>query len=269
MTRLILPLILLLSHLANGQSADSVKRIVFQFGESHNDWKTPGIYSRQEIITYTRTDNHTFSLSSCYRITQKLSSDSITRYTDSLKLHNRKHIILPAATVKNLLTELSTDRQNFTTAYLQPQLAPPVPREVRRLAVKYGHGYKFTDKDWDKADHDTIYNRMFRFYRFDKFLKMKQPKKGMVTVVLDAYRGYRITFQTEKDTIRYDGSFFQPLAQPVARYRNHDFEHPTQVVNLNINTMVAQLLPDQSLFKQYLSFNSIIPFYVEWYFKEN
>ena len=122
MTKFLTTIILLFGQYAFGQSADSVTTIIISYGRNHGSWDEPGIYARSETIELTKTSTEDFKISRYYRVNASVSNNGKTFSKDTIELSPKEFEIIPKENISYWLTQLNTDKQNFTTEFIKPIL---------------------------------------------------------------------------------------------------------------------------------------------------
>ncbi|MBE7170309.1 MAG: hypothetical protein INR73_06950 [Williamsia sp.] len=268
MTKFLLSIFFLVGHFAFGQSADSINKIVFSYGKSHNSWGDPGIYGRGEVIELLKTTSGDFKISRHFTTTESAGNDGKTFSKDTTQLSTKTLKIINKGKIQSWLTQLNTNKENFTVAFIKPKLTIPTKKEILQVAKKYDKLWMLTDSDFDredKADARKGINEMKKFVGLDSFLIFKRPTIEYDMVVIDSYNGLRVLTIQNNDTTEYRCQFFQPLGQPVICYHHKNYMKGLKVFNLEANTSTQKLLPKSSMINKVLDLNNIKEEYIKWY----
>jgi hypothetical protein len=267
-TKFLLSVFLLVGQFALGQSADSISKIIISYGKSHNSWGDAGIYGRGEVIELLKTSNGDFKISLHFTTTASAGNDGKTFNKDTTQLSIKSLQVISKQKIQYWLTQLNTNKANFTVSFIKPKLTTPNKKEILQVAKKYDKLWKLTDSDFDredKADARKRINEMKKFVGLDSFLVFKRPTIEYDMVVIDSYNGLRILTINKADTTEYRCQFFQPLGQPVTCYRHKDYMKGTKVFNLEFNTSTQALLPKNSISIKALDLDNIKEEYIKWY----
>lgn len=268
MTKFILLVLLLVGELALGQSVDSINKIVISYGKSHNSWGTPGIYGRGEVVELLKASNGDFQITQHFTTTASAGSDGKTFSKDTTQLKINSLKLIDKEKIRYWLTQLNTNKENFTVSFIKPKLTKPTKKEILQVAKKYDKLWKLTGSDFDredKADARKSINEMKNFTGLDSFLIFKRPTIEYDMVVMDSYNELRILTINKTDTTEYRCEFFQPLGQPVTCYRHKDYMKGLKIFNLEANTSTQSILPKRSMISKVLDINNIKEEYINWY----
>jgi hypothetical protein len=264
-TKFLTTIILLFGQYAFGQSADSVTTIIISYGRNHGSWGEPGIYARSETIQFTKTSTDDYKISRYYRVNASAGNDGKTFRKDTIELTTKEFGIIPKEKIIYWLTQLNTNKENFTVGFIKPLLKQPARREIYQAAKKYDLLWKLKGSDADKADTKKAINDIQSFYKFDSFIIFKRPTIEFDMVVVDSYNGLRISTIKNSDTTEYRCQFNKSLGQPIVRYNHKDYSTSTKVFNLEANTWAQTFLPTNSVAKKVLDINNIEGDYIKWY----
>ena len=271
-TKFSLSLILFVGQFGFGQSADSINKIVFAYGRSHNSWGNPGIYGRGEVIELIRTATNDFRISRYYTTTASAGDDGKSYSQDTIELNINKYQTVLKEKIQFWLTQLNTSKENFTESFIKSKLSKPTKNEILTAARKYnqlwmltGEGEDYFDKE-DKADARSAIRKMKSLVGLDSFLIYKRPTIEDDLVVTDSYHGLRIlTIQSNGDTTEYRCQFFEPLGQPITRFAKRNYMDRAKFFNLEANTSALSFLPRNSMTGKALSLDNIKEQYIKWY----
>ncbi len=268
MTKLLLSIFLCVGQFASAQSADSINKIVIVYGKSHNSWGNPGIYSRAEIIEISKTLNGDFIISRNFTTTASIGFDGKTFKKDTTELRTKTFQAIKKEKIQFWLTQLNTNKENFTVSFIRPKLTPPTKNEIFQVARKYDKLWMLTDTDFDKedkADARKAIKEMKMFVGLDSFLIFKRPTIEYEMIVFDNYDGLKIKTIQNSDTAEYRCQFFEPLGQPITRYNNKHYMESSKIFNLEANTSAQMFLPKDSMISKVLHLNNLKEEYIKWY----
>ena len=268
MTKYLISIFLLCGQFALGQSTDSINKIVIDYGKSHSSWGDPGIYGRGEVIELSKTSNGDFLISRFFTTTASAGDDGKTFRKDTTELSTKTFQAIKKEIIQFWLTQLNTNKENFTISFIRAKLTTPTKKEIIQVAKKYDKLWMLTDSDFDredKADAKKAIKEMKTFVAFDSFLISKRPTIEYEMIITDNYNGLRITTIKNTDTTEYRCQFFEPLGQPITRYDNRNYLTSSKVFNLEANTSAQTFLPKSSMISKVLDLDNIKEEYIKWY----
>jgi len=231
-------------------------KIVIKYSKGHSTWGETGIYSRGEIFEMSFGVDSTFKINHYFKITNT-AVDSSTFKKDTIEMLV-KHKIISKRTIESLFSQLNITKDNFNVSFIKPLLAKPTKRQILEIAKKRDNHYKFEKEYTDDAKERIA--KIRNFDRLDSFINLNRPDPNISLVTVDAWDRIDIYLINKADTISYFGQFYQLLGQPFFRFREDK-----GIVNLQINTTLASILPKSSILRKRLAINSITEKYIEWY----
>lgn len=267
-TKFLLSVFLLFGQFALGQSADSINKIIISYGKSHNSWGDPGIYGRGEVIELLKASNGDFRISRHFTTTASAGNDGKTFSKDTTLLSVKSLQVINNTKIQYWLTQLNTNKENFTASFIKPKITTPSKKEILQVAKKYDKLWMLTDRDFnreDKADARNAIKEMKTFVGLDSFLIYKRPTIEYDMVVTDSYNGLRILTIQNSDTTEYRCQFFEPLGQPITRYAQRNYMRSSKIFNLEANTSALTFLPKNSMISKILNLDNIKELYIKWY----
>lgn len=262
MRRLIISLLLLIGQLSYGQTTDSITKIIFTYSKGHNSWDDPGIYGRSEQIEFSPSGKENFKLTKYFKVDYSAGVDGKTFTKDTIQISTKKYSEINRLYFQNWLTQLNTQKENFTEAFIKPKLTQPNKKEISAVAKSLDKEL-FFDKDFSE-ERKEVTKKIQSFYRLDSFLILTRPNIEYLMVVIDNWNRLRIEVIKQSDTTIYQCQFFVPLGQPVYRYDHKDFSNEKRVFNLEINSCAQKFLPKKSLIYKILDIDNIKERYIKW-----
>ncbi len=256
---------------ALGQSADSINKIVLDYGKSHNSWGDSGIYGRAEAIELSKNANGDFLISRRFTTTASAGNDGKTFRKDTTELSTKTFQAIKKEIIQCWLTQLNTNKENFTLSFIRPKLTTPTKKEILQVAKKYDKLWMLTDGGFDredKADAKKVIKEMKTFLAFDSFLIFKRPTTEFEMIVTDNYNGLRIMTIKNTDTTEYRWQIFEALGQPINRYDNRNYMTSSKIFNLEVNTTGQIFLPKSSMISKVLNLDNIKEEYIKWYLEK-
>ncbi|MFC4230981.1 hypothetical protein ACFOW1_03705 [Parasediminibacterium paludis] len=257
MTRLLLPILLLLGHFAFGQT-----KIIFSYSKGHSSWNNPGVYGNSEQIEFIATSDSNFSLTRYFKVAYSAGKDGKTFTKDTSELPINKYGAVNKQYFQNWLAQLNTQKENYTENFVKPRLIKPTKREIIIVAKSIDKEL-FFDKDF-KENRKAITEKIQNFYKLDSFLILTKPDIENLMVVTDNWHRLRIQVVNNNDTTIYQCQFWVPLGQPISRYDHKDFSNSKTISNLEANTSAQVFLPNDSETFKILDMNNIKERYIKW-----
>jgi len=163
---------------------------------------------------------------------------------------------------QNWLTQLNTQKENYTETFVKPHLTKPRKKEIINMAKSIDKELLF-DKDF-RAERKAITKKIRHFYKLDSFLISTKPDTENLMIVTDNWHRLRIEVINNTDTTIYQCQFWSPLGQPIARYDYKNFSNPRTISNLEANTSAQAFLPKETLTFKILDINNIKEQYIKW-----
>ena len=268
MTKFPLLIFLSLGQFAFGQSADSINKIVFNYGKSHSSWGEPGIYGRGEVIELSKTSNGNYIISRRFTTTASAGDDGKTFHKDTIELSTKASKIIAKEKIQFWLTQLNTNQENFTESFIKPKLTAPTKKEIYQVAKMNDQLDLLKDSDFDREDKAYAKKKikeMKKFYGLDSFLITKRPSLEFELIVSDASNMLIVKTINNNDTTEYRSQFFESSGQPISRYVNRNYSGGSKVFNLEANTSAQRFLPKNSIISKVLDLNNIKEDYIKWY----
>jgi len=251
--------------LAFGQNIDSPTRIIISYGRNHSSWGRPGIYAKGETIELAPAKTNDFKITRYFRVNASAGDDGKTFSTDTEELNTKNLATIPKTKIEFWLTQLNTNKENFTTSFIRPRLKSPTKKEIFKTAEKYDLLWMLKGNHADKDETKRAINEIQNFYKLDSFLIFKKPTIQFDMMVFDSYNGMKIFVIKNNDTTEYRCQFYQPLGQPINRYQYKNYSTNFKVFNLEANTSAQSFLPENSITRKILDINNIKELYIKWY----
>jgi len=263
--QLLIGLFLLAQQFSFGQSVDSVRTIIIDYGKGHYSLGRPGVYGKGELLELTRTQSGDFKFTRRISIVASAGNDGKTLHKDSIRFSTKNLPAVPKEKIYNWLTQLNTDKQNFTPSFIEPRLATPERKEIVEVAKKYDELWKLKGFDADRIDSRKKIGEIQSFNMLDSFLLYQKIIINPEIVSADVYDDLKITTIGAGDTTEYRCQFFESPGQPISRYKHRSYSTVSKIVNLEANTAAQDFLPKHSMIYRVLDINTIIDDYIDWY----
>ncbi|MDI3321205.1 hypothetical protein [Pinibacter soli] len=248
-----------------GQSIDSVNVIIIDYSKGQYSFGRPGVYGKGEILELSRIQSGDFKFTHRFSTVASAGNDGKSLHTDSIRFSTKNLAIVPREKIYYWLTQLNTDKQNFTPSFIGPRLAAPERKEIVQVAKKNDELWKLRGFDSDKEDSRKKIEEMQSFKMLDTFLASQKTTMNHEAVSTDAYNNLKIITISGSDTTEYRCQFFDSPGQPISRFKNRSRSMVSTIVNLEANTAAQDFLPKHSMIYRVLDINSIKEDYIDWY----
>ncbi|MFC4479928.1 hypothetical protein [Flavobacterium chungangensis] len=252
MFRLYFIFLLLISFKLIGQTS-SEKEFSIKYTIGKYNFEKIGEYEKQEVFKFIEKDSF-FVLTSFYSIKNKY------KYNAETKRNNRKisdtitkssHRKFDKIVVENLIKALNQNENNFTSDFIESHLLAKITKkEILKIAKKQDRLYWFDD-DAGKQNLAEIQS----YKKFDQYIKETNPAVNTVMVFSDAWNFAEIS----SGESNYKMNFHSALGQPIL------INNLKQIINLNVNLLLLQLLPENSLLAKQVELQNIKTNYIEWF----
>ncbi|MBS1500700.1 MAG: hypothetical protein JST32_01470 [Bacteroidetes bacterium] len=259
--------LLAFAQLSFGQIVDSVSKIVFRYAKGHNSWGERGVYDNGELIEISRLRGNTFVISKYLKISRYDKGDGTRSIADTVNINVKGYPTISQVKIEKLLTALNTSKDNFNAEFVISCLSHPRKAEILEVARSLDQYKTFTDSDSEKEERNKWFRDMRGFKRLGSFMNQNKPDPNDIAVTVDAWHFMRIYCISEHDTIKFDSQFFKLAGQPIQKFKRHSYDTDKGIVNLEVNTIITDLLPKQSLLRKSVSLESLKEEYLEWYIK--
>ncbi|GAO41772.1 hypothetical protein FPE01S_01_07860 [Flavihumibacter petaseus NBRC 106054] len=223
------------------------------------------------MIEFSKASDRQFEISRYFTTTSSAGDDGKTYRKDTTELDTDIYPRIDIDKIQIWLTQLNTNKENFTVSFIKPKLATPTRKEILSAAKRNdqiwkltGEGEDYFDRD-DKAEARKAIKEMKKYAGLDSFLIFKRPTIEYDMVVIDSYNGLRILTIQSTDTTEYRCQFYEPLGQPITRYAKRNYMAGSSVFNLEANTAALAFLPKNSMTSEVLSLDNIKEQYIKWY----
>lgn len=260
----ILFILLFVAQYTYSQNSENIKKVTFNYSVGGNSWKN-GIYSRQEIIEFTKNKKNDFKLSKHLRIVFTRKDKKYIK--DTIQIQNNS--IIPKYDLLNLIKELNTNQENYTEAFLKKEFTKLTKKEILKIAEKTNYLDYFINNEDDKEEIKEKYLQIQEYKYLDKYLESNKPIiNNLVTITSDAWDNLTIITNSEKELKEYKLQFFDsPSGQPlvISNYISKKLEN--KVINLNVNLIIKKIIPKNSEIYNIININKIKFAFLCWFFE--
>lgn len=222
------------------------------------------------IITYSKTENSfiitdhtketleaTFKPSSSKKnsvvitsvIGKKIQDSLINVLTESLTTSSN-----PKQFIRNL------EREKFET-YVNK-------KSIKSLAKAKEIDWHFKMKYTTKEENEQFFKSCQSLDSLELYLSTRFDTSGYV-IITDYSNTIDITVITKQRKFIFEGKYPNPIYQPWYFFNDFSTFKVTPILNLNINMILNELLPNKFLNKNTISLESLFNDYISWFFSRN
>ncbi len=263
-------------HFLFSQNLENIDRIKFDYSIGGSSWGKNGIYSKSEVIEFTKTKNGDFQISRHLKINAKAHNKNFTKDSTSIRITNYK--IIPKNGVENLLVELNTNRENFTEEFFRKNIIKPNKKEILKIAKQNDEKEVFVNNYDEKEDIENNYLEIQDFKYLTDFLDIYKSNINTSIITFDAWNILRIVTYKNDEVKMYDLRFIENCGQPISGnsvevinekqnkfniIKNTGFN----IINMNVNLLLFEMAPEKSIISKILNLNNIKKEYIIWHLK--
>ncbi|WP_395063516.1 hypothetical protein [Flavobacterium sp.] len=255
------------------QNSENIDKIKLTYSIGGSSWGKNGIYSRIEIIELAKTENGDFKISNQLKINEKVDGKVFSK--DSITINSSDFKIILKDKINYLLVSLNTNKENFTEEFLKQNFTKPNKNEVLKIAKEIGCKSYLKNNYDEKSDTEKKYSEIREFKYFDEYLKLNKPITSEFSLTMDGWNILRIITFSKEETKSYNLDFSKNCGQPISI--NHieinekekklnilDYK-TSSIINLNVNLILLEILPENTKLSTQLNLNKIRNNYVNWF----
>lgn len=271
-----LTLILLFTYFFSfSQDLESVEKIKFFYSIGGSSWGKNRVFSKSEIFELTKNENNDFIFNKYLKINNKVRNRKISK--DTIEITEEAKSIVSKIEIKNLLNELNTNRDNFTSKFLIQNFAKPTKKEIYKIAKQNDQKNLFSNNYEENADFENRYLDIQNYKNIELFVNSYKPTQEHL-VYIDSWHFLRI-FIYQKESIKmYEFTFYQNLGQRFSIVNIESIDEnsnkvnitdytETLITNLNLNNLIRKMFPEKTMIANILDLNRIRDQYIKWYLK--
>ncbi len=255
---LIYILFLILCQNLSSQNTGEFDKIIFVYDYGNFPTNNIGVFETKEIIELNLTENGNYKTQKHTKSQKAYDGKNDNHSIEELSTEQIK--LIDFEIVENLLNELNTNRLNFASVLLKEKLLKPqrdliiqMTKSSSILKKMLNESYNFTKQNEDE---------LLRFMYFDEFLEKETPKDKTLYLMTDSWKNLTITAINKSDTIKYKFITHYDIGQPIDIIQSNK---TNRIVNLSVNKIILNILPEESYFRKAFDFNNITQNYVKWY----
>jgi len=239
-------------------------KVIISYSKGHNSWGDTGVYSKQELFEISPIKSGGYKFSKFLDI--KFTASPIKYRKDTIRVNTRKLTEIPGSKIDSLFDALQITRDNFTTSFIKPKLFKPSKKEIVGMAVKIDSNFKVKDEDASELNEKIV--KIQGYDKLDLYIKLNKPDTAVFKVTVDVWNVMNITFVRQKDTTVFQLDFLQPLGQPMCLLKVNQKHVDKQFANLEVNLLLAEILPALSRSKKRAGINNLKEDYIRWYIEK-
>lgn len=282
MKHIFLFLAVFLQYSLKSQNFEKTEKIIFHYKIGHYNFLNSGNYGKEEIIEFTKNKNGELEANNYTQIENSyifnnISNKNDLKKDDSLRIKTR--IIFDKIFFNILINELNSTKSNIDEKEILALIKKPNEKEILFQAKKDDIEYYLIDEKTNRIDEfgKEKIKQIRKLYGFEDYLKSFKLNTDVFTITNDAWNNLEITFFEGNNKIQYQFNFLnldrddhsKILGQPFSKITNSNASANKMFINFNVNRIIYDKLPYNSLIKTSLDFNNLKKNYIYWFLKNN
>ena len=178
---------------------------------------------------------------------------------NSYSISNKK---IDSSLINNLWTELNTKRDNFTDDYFLSKKLNVKKSKIKKHINFYSPILTTKNKKITQELKNQLIVNIKKLKEFSEFIEFEKPKKESLYGSLDGSKNISIHFFYNGKSSLFQFETFHNCAQPF--YLGEKLIE-NKIVNLDVNQLILDILPNKSKFRKEFNYNNIIDKYIDWY----
>jgi|GEM_PF-5443445 len=179
----------------------------------------------------------------------------IIRIDDSYNISNKN---IDSSLITNLWTELNTKKDNFTDNYFLSKKLNVKKSKIKKHINFYDPILTIKNKEITQKLKNQLIIDIKNLKSFSEFIAHEKPKKES----LYGSKNISICFYFNGKSSLFQFETFHNCGQPFYLGKKL-IENKT--VNLDVNQLIIEILPNKSKFRKEFSYNNILDKYINWY----
>lgn len=237
------------------QDLQNFDKVIFEY-YFNSEMTTKGFYSENETFKLIKNTKGNFTLSK-----DEITKKYFYKKNDEIIFKNFKNITTVDSTkIAQLYYELNTNTDNFNSEFIKPKISPIKKSFIKKFYRERKLVRKFEHKIISKNKRKLMFNDILNLKKFNEFIGLRKPKYNSIYGMLDGRKNTKILFIQDKDTITYHPEVLNS-GQPIIRFEDVN----NKIVNLNVNLLIENILPENSKFRNNLKLDTFTYKYVIWY----
>jgi hypothetical protein len=240
------------------QTKPEFDKVIFRFLSEHAFGKNKGEFSTYEEIEFAGVNGSKYKMTRNQNIRKIFNGEKVLTKTDSFKIIRS----ITQNEISLLLNLLNNNQNNYTFDFIKPKLYKPKRELIRKIMNWHSKVWKYEQKKITETQLKIIESDIRNFQFFNEFIEFEKPKKDALYGRLDSSDYLNINFISKNDTIVYNFESYHKCGQPFIKEGD---KYKTNIVNLNVNKLIENILPKNSLFVLQFNIQNITEKYIHWY----
>ena len=183
----------------------------------------------------------------------------IIRIDDSYNISNKN---IDSSLITNLWTELNTKRDNFTDDYFLSKKLNVKKSKIKKHINFYNPILTIKNKKITQKIKNQLIIDIKNLKSFSEFIAHEKPKKESLYGSVDGSKNISIHFFYNGKSSLFQFETFHNCGQPF--YLGEKLIE-NKTVNLDVNQLILDIIPNKSKFRKEFSYNNILDKYINWY----
>ena len=215
------------------------------------------IFSQNPIKFDSIVFNYNYSTS----ISRKDISETlkIIQVDGSFFLSNKK---VDSFLVNQLWIELNKNNNNFTYNYFLSKKLKVKKSTIKKTIKFYNQIVKSQNKKMSQNFKNKLIIDVLNLRDFSNFIEIEKPKKESIYGSMDSSETVKIYFYHNGQNSFFEFETFHYCGQPF--YIGKKLIE-NKMVNLDVNQVIIDILPNKSKFRKKFIYENIIDKYINWY----
>lgn len=203
--------------------------------------------------------NYNYSTSGLRKNTYISETLKINQVDGSFFLSNKK---VDSLLVNQLWIELNKNSDNFTYNYFLSKKLKVKKSKIKKNLNFYNQIVKSQNKKMSQNFKDNLITDILNLRYFSNFIEIEKPKKESFYGSMDSSETVKIYFYYNGKNSLFEFETFHNCGQPFYRGEKRI---ENKMVNLDVNQIVMDILPEKSKFRKKFIYENIIDKYINWY----
>ena len=186
--------------------------------------------------------------------------------TKSILNGNKKSVSLQ--TLDSLLTAFNSNyvRPNYDCIGYERKtfLSLIDEKQVRKVAKKYNEHWQFKNAYSSKNENKTLFDGCHNIDTFNFFLETKFKNKTP-TIVTDVWDATSLNIKASHHSFKFSAVYPDAFRQPWYDFSDNSVFKSSSILNLNINKLLLNILPENFYRKNEFELKPLINDYIKWY----
>jgi hypothetical protein len=216
-----------------------------------------------EEFTSLRKERGSYLISKYYSV-KKLTARNKSVQTDTTFSFSGK--LISKETIEKLVINLNRNKNNASENKVKNMVGTITDGQIIAVADEFKFNWMFENKYSDNTDRKTLFKNIKSLKFFNTFYKGVNPANRILDtnfIFANKIIGIIITIYTAKDTVQYLGHTSSLILQPFCQVLDANTKKLKCIINLDINTLLSEILPSDSYFKKILE-TDLRKYYIKW-----